>query len=973
MALSMPNHWFNSAIGPGDTEVLVTPTAGNWLVAAVFVATVDNSQPAISVGDWSRNIWTLAYTPTTMAFESNNSTQQYVQIWVCPNVRYDGWPNLGVYASVLPYNSTDTATVNVNVFEIAGMVNGFLTVDSVALKITTASTTFSMAVPAPTGGADCLMIAAANNSMTGTTNVTLTSAGWTQTDALNAAGPQVNSDIVWRESTVTQTASWSITSSSNWVGAVASLRVTGIGPTQPNPNWPAVDFQLGLGYNLSTPLNNVIWTSILDRLTSFDHERGIQYELGLVQSDPTDLVLRNDDGALSPRAAGIATATATGTTTTFICTATDAADVNVADYFQLTTSTGALKEFTVFKVLSITIVGSVATIAFIRADRTGNGALTAPVTGDKYLGAPIDIYVPYRIVATWNGKQYPVVTGWIEQWPIVWEDPHWGDSYAVGIDPIATLVAKDYTPVQGEILRRNPHSYWPLSDAATATTAQNISGVGTAVLTQTTASGGAGSGAAQFGGSTQNVDFFAGSGVVGGLPVYCSQLGDPGSGWSVEGLTSAQMSGADGFALVATGVTFPSIANGVTICGSVLLTDENFILMQGATSPVTIFAISNQSGSGFHGRTIQFLINPTTNGPEISWWDKTTGGFNSATSATYPNVFGVYTPTNWAMTFNQTSWKIYMEGVLANSGTMNIVPNFDIIDVGGQADLYGNGHCFNAIHSHVAVFPRQLTAGEISDISSSMSNGYLTAVYGTDQTIARKLDTVNNVNPRILNFTTTKNGDEILGSSMADKVTQLADYNADKLFTDAAGQIQFRARSRSINQTIKATIGDRPDLGEIPFVGDVNDLQINYDPTYIYNQVIIENDGITSNTDGFGFQNTTTTVTVQDATSIAKYGLRTLQRRVSFTTDTMTLAVANYLLSQYKAARLRVASVLIDAGKNNAAFAFVLGVEVGDLVTFNRRPIGAPMITMNCIVLDIQHSVAADKWETTLIMGAAPV
>lgn len=977
MALSMP-HQNNGGVEPGDTQVIITPTTGNWLIAFVnWAAVSENVITSASVGDASRNLWTLVWDNFSQAFAHNTNPSLYSQIWVCPNVQYPGWPSVYAYMALMQITSFDVASCQLNVFEIAGMVNGYLTVRNVTTKTTGAASTFSMTLPAPTGGVSCLMLATACGS--GATTSSLTTGGWTTVTGASDISPNFNSAGGWIQSSVTQTMTFTAASGTqSWAGVAVSIQVTGTVPTINNVNFPTTELQVGFNQGLSTPSSSTIWTTLPGRVLECDHERGIQFELGLVQSSPTDLTLRNDDGALSPRTGGAATATSNGTSTTLNTTAVAAATVTVGDYFMLYTSGGTTKELNVFQVTSIVTSGGNATINFLRADNTGGGATASTATGDVYHACPIVIYLPYRIVATWQGRVYPVVTGWMERWPQVWTDPHWGESMAIGIDPIATLTANDYSPLQGEILRRNPQSYWPCGDSSGVTTAQNLSGVGTAVLTQTASSHGTGAaGTVSFGISTQNVNsgfVFAGSpwGAV-------TNMGDTGTMWGVNGLTQAEMA-TQGWALIGNDSTFPSIANGVTIVGVSLVTLTNAALIEGASQPPTVMVLSNTLGTGFQGRTIKIEINNSASThqlcPEIEWWNSSTGATTTtqvtATTFTQGETFAL-----WALVFNQTSWAFYIGssssgGVISQTSTCTIVPNFDRIDIGGEADSLFSGDCYNGQHCHIAIFPRKLTAGEISDLYSAVTFGYVTNAPAQDQTIARKLNTVNWKGPRILNWTTTATGVEILGTSIADKVTQLADYNADKLFSDAAGYLQFRARSVAVLQSVRATIGDRPDLGEIPYIGDADNFEIDYDPTYLYNNVTVQNAGIV-NTSNFFPATTTTTFVENNSSSISSYGFRSLGKSVSFNNDSYTSGVAQYYINQYGNPQLRVASVVLDATSNNTVMAFVLSVEVGDLVTVNKRPLGAPMISVDCVVLDIQHTILADEWQTTLTMGAAPV
>lgn len=968
MAISVVNDWALTATAATSVEAIITPTAGNWLVCLINAQTVsDPTTPLFCVGDSARNMWSLVYSRTTQANAANAGAGLYSQVWVCPNVAYTGWTSLLVYVSSINVSAFDTLSPVAEIIEVAGMGNGFLTVDSVVTNTGT-GTSFSLTVPAP--AADCLMVATAGMN----TNAIPATTSWHATTGGTNTNPNVGARSTWIEATTTQTATFTSTASQSWVGTAVALRQTGTVVAQPNANVPALDFQLGLGYTIQTPLTAVTWTSLPDRLytessTHTSTVRGIQYELGLVQSQPTTLTLRNDDGALTPRAPGSATATGNGTTTTMLVSAASGASITVGDFFQLHTSGGALKELTVFQVTGLSTAGGTTTVTFSRADGTGSGALAGTATGDVYAGTPIDVYNPYRIVATWNGRQYPVAAGWIERWPQTWNDPHWGYIDAVAIDSIATLTAADQTVLRGEILARNPQSYWPCSDQSGASTAQNASYSGTATLNQTTSShGGGASGRAGFGANTQNVTTgFTSDPTVGSI------VGDPGTGWSSSGLTSAEIGAGDGFALVANDASFPAISGGITIVCTLFVDAASWAVIQGVTSPTTLTMFVLRQTAGANTVFKVSMLTGATNGGDLSitWWNQSSGVSTevdfTAFGAPVVNFFVI------ALTLTQTTYALYASssgsGVTqVGTGTINVKPTFGHICIGGETDATTNGFCLPGLYSHAAIFPRVLSTGELNSIANAMTIGNYQNPVGSNDDISHKLWYVGWKGARALQYTNIYAGSDVPASTTAEKITNLSDQEGGRLFSDAGGQLQTRTRFRATYQTTKATLGDRPDLGEIPFVGDPSDLVIDYDPTYLYNQVSVVNSGASRSWQ----PSTATTYSVRNASSISKYGLRTLGKSVALANGSDASALASYLLTQYQTPKFRAQSVLIDLAGYPAALAFALGVEVGDLLTMNRRPIGAPAISLNVIVLQVQHDIGQDLWQTKLTLGVAP-
>lgn len=971
MALTVPNQ-VTDTFATVSSEKLVTPTTGNWLVAVVSIKSLDGSNPQISVGDFARNLWTLLYSGSVPAVANNGSAQLITQVWAVPAVQYPGFPSLGVYTYSLYSSAFDVASGVVSIFEVAGMTNTFLTVDSVTVATASTATSLSVTLPTPSGGADCLMVgAAATDQTTGT--VSVTSAGWNALTQATSTSPNIILAPAWRESTASQTVSWSSTVSANWAAVAVAIRVAGIAPAQPNSKWPGLEFQLGLGQGLSVPLNAVQWTTLPNRLLDFTTQRGIQYELGFVQSSPTDLTLRNDDGAMAPRAAGSGTATANGTATTLIVSNTDGATMTVGDFFQLKSS-GALKEINVFQITAISS-GTSTTVTFARADGTAGGAMAATATGDTYSACPIDIYLPYRILAAWNGIRYPVTSGWIERWPVQWSDAHWGTVQAVGIDVIATLTAADYSVMRGEVIRLGPQQYWPLTDPAGATSAANNLASGTVSLAVTASTGGTGTKTTNlFGVSTQQTSSPQGGG--GGQDIVTSIAGDAGgTAWSSTGSTAAELP-TKGWALVAApgnDSTFPSVTSGCTIMGVLFVTRADANLMGGLANSPTICVVRSSIGTGA-AATLWKLSYQVPNGGDLSItvWDKTSHASTTTTfptGGTYSAYWGYWVP--WAVAFNATSLSIYglsntsADSKLVGTVSCNLPSAFGLIDFNGEADSTTNGFFMNATHSHLAVFPRKLTLGEFDGIARAVYNAQYNLA-GTNDAITRKLYYVNWKGSRALNFTSVITGSDLTpASTVAEKVANYADYEGGQLFADAAAQLQFRSASRAASQTSRATLGERVDLGEIPYIGGSTDFQIDFDPTYLYNQVTLTNTGTLYNLDpGAGVG----TVLVANSASITKYGLRTLGKTVALNSRTDVTNVANTLLTKFSTPKQRISTVKIES-VTTQQFAFALSVEVGDVITVKRRPVGAAAITLNCVVLSVTHNVVPpNQWELTLIL-----
>lgn len=949
MTITVPNNW-TWTFGYVDAQVQTLPTSGSWMIAVVAWRCLDGSTPVTTVGDLARNLWRLAGTSTYVASSLN------VQVWVCPKAMFDGWSTLNVHASVMDISAFDLGSADITVFEVQGLSDAF-TVDSVTVATAAAATTFSMAVPAPAGAANCLMVAAVAVDNAAPT-LSFTAAGWGPLPTVSNTNPDVVIATSWRASTTAQTPAWSSTAAVNWAGVVVSIRETGVAVPQPNPNYPAVRTFLGVGYDPSTPLQAVPMTQVLGQHISTAHMRGIQAELGNAQSEQTDLIFTDVYGALAARASITGALSAAGTTTTAKLLDAQAAGLVRADWFQLRTAAGALKEPTIFQITSPPVsAAGTTTVTFTPA------AQAATAAGDTLTTTPVDTYTPYRVEATWAGKTYPVCAGWLETYKTTWPTISYGLVDATAVDALAMLSVDSLSALRGEILRRSPSHYWPLDDPSGAASAQNVSGVSQVQLVKTPSKFGIAAATSDFGASTQQVA----TGRTDNIRTS-SLVGDAASGWQVTGLVSADLP-TRGFALVGADTAFPPIAGGVTIAGWTMNndTDMGSIDFNSTVDPTVLILRNDDPAAGIgQGSVIKLsFVHVLTNflNAAVTVWDQGTHAATTVQSTIGPQLVG-YDFRMWALVFDRTSWAAYSAGNLVASGTCNLVPTFSIIDVGGEADKFAHTRFFSAIHCHVAVYPRKLSTQELVNLSVSSHDGTLNSET-SDRRVQRLLATSGWKGARITSqsaLTPAAEGTDT--ATVADKCAEVAGYEDGLFFADAAGQVQFQSRQQFYQQSVRAVLGEDTAGGEVPYT---RDLEVDLDPTFIYNIIKIYN------LIAAWVNSTTTTSVVTDPTSITKYQGRTFERTVRLLNIADGFALACWLVARYAYPQRRVTQLTIDAGAYPPAFGFVLAVEVGDLVTVKRRPIYEPATSRDYRVLQVAHAQeGAGKWLTTLTLAIAP-
>jgi hypothetical protein len=90
--------------------------------------------------------------------------------------------------------------------------------------------------------------------------------------------------------------------------------------------------------------------------------------------------------------------------------------------------------------------------------------------------------------------------------------------------------------------------------------------------------------------------------------------------------------------------------------------------------------------------------------------------------------------------------------------------------------------------------------------------------------------------------------------------------------------------------------------------------------------------------------------------------------------DAQSLALANYLLTQYSSPTWQVSEVGVElAPLSNADMNTMLGLDIGSVVTVNFTPndIGS-QISQKCLVQGVQHEIVPGSHRMTLSLIAAP-
>lgn len=146
------------------------------------------------------------------------------------------------------------------------------------------------------------------------------------------------------------------------------------------------------------------------------------------------------------------------------------------------------------------------------------------------------------------------------------------------------------------------------------------------------------------------------------------------------------------------------------------------------------------------------------------------------------------------------------------------------------------------------------------------------------------------------------------------------------LFVNGQGTVVFHDRDHrttsSTSNTSQATFGDDTALTELEYTA----LVPAYNKMYIYNSI-----SVTAN-------NSSNAQTAKDQTSIDQYMLRDYPVSTLLTSDTDALALAQFLLLNFKQPQLRFETMTIEPVEDADLWTQALAREIGDRVTIIRRP-----------------------------------
>ncbi len=540
-------------------------------------------------------------------------------------------------------------------------------------------------------------------------------------------------------------------------------------------------------------------------------------------------------------------------------------------------------------------------------------------------------YRQFRIKATWSATTYSLVYGYVERWPQRW-DQHkaWVD--AVVVDTLALLDPKTFRSCYDEeILADSPIAYYPLSEEAGAQTFGSIA---------TTQQPNAPVVKSKYGAAT----------VTAGEPTIVPT--DPAA--------CVSFAGANGVAKIGSVIQLAAIGHGpytVNQAGTGWSVELWFQAAAPITDPGKLWTqVAANVGTGvLNNGAVRLNTNGTLQvGPVDS-------GGTTPTSPRYDDGKPHHVVFGFAA--DGISWKLYVDGALAISGTNastfasnSPLPGWaligGILTSGAQQEFLGTGA--TVFVSHVAIYSKLLTAAQALAHSTAGQSAFSGELSGAR--FSRLLRYAAYQGPSAVDTGQSQMAPaELQGLGATAGLQDVVTAENGNHLVAGDGTITFKQRSARYNTTAVATLGEL----ETPYLGD---LVFDFDPTFLYERVEVTRPG-------------GVTVAAFDTTRQKRYGPRVLAETPQILLDLEAIDRANYQLSQYKDPKVRLPQVTLDPASNPALWPVVLGTRIGDRLTVKRRPFGAPLMTVDVFVEAISHDVdfrvGQTHWRTTYLLSPA--
>jgi len=1010
--LTPPGTGTTPAPGCQGLGITVAMPAGDWAVALVSWRQPPNS-PAVtiaSVADDAHSWWEPLGAPSAVSSPSGVTRSV---AWFCPRSRASALVQAEPTGFVLSMAMTvlDIGGMTdwiAQVLPVTGYANA-----ATSLAMTSAAPGASAILLASCGsdllsGGNASQVTGPGAGWTTLTPVVaFNGTDHTSDLALNAA---------WQVASAAKTATWSASPAMDLSGVLGGLIAAPAALAQPNPSWPVMIPEIAVGDGQYTTADSQNWVPAVAPVLDFAFTQGRQYEQQALATGDGVLTLDNPAGAVLPPAfpssAGVDSGTparircywpggawqvrfsgngsgagpfvnsasafaAPGQVWTQsawgACSPAWAAGMNLVVIFQdggfatLATYTSGLAAGPVPAEMAVTTgpapAGTQYAAFYLQANGTPPAATVfsasaAPVPpgppgpGIVYPLGPWNTTFSTATIlsqSAWSANAlgppnptpwYVPFSGFVERLPQQWDET-WRGFTAATITDMWTSLQENMQPIlPAEMLADAPQSVWPCTDLPGSLVASNLAPGNSNPMFVRAAKSGVPSLTQAFGANAGALPGAQGTFLINPQYRISSQAGMWSATQPASGVNTV------GFSLTAVDSGFPSPAGGATIECWFQVT-ANF----STTTDPFIISVTDIRSCGFAISVIYL------SGNLVIWRDGGSPVGNVATlidSSVNYNAAG--SPlTHIAVTYNSTTFTVYLNGVAKVSGSWSTplhrdLPYLCVNGVAGTAmesntQVQGDSVFWAGYAGQVAIFPRILHPLRIL----THYEAALTGMAGdqASQRVERILGASTDAVFRRLIMQETRMGlgggldqvascTDLPGSPAGQGITNIAgSVTPGQTFVTPGGELFMLSKQAAWGQPARWTLGSNVSAGEIPFTDSAS---LGYDPAKVANAIqftqLDRQDIVTSQ------------VPAITNASEAQYGSVTINATGYLFADATTSIgsgpglydLANWLATTYQAPLMRGEVITIDAAANPAAWPVVLGASVADMVQVNTRP-----------------------------------
>lgn len=575
---------------------------------------------------------------------------------------------------------------------------------------------------------------------------------------------------------------------------------------------------------------------------------------------------------------------------------------------------------------------------------------------------------PIRVTAWYQGVQYPVGFGYVERWPQDWPDmPQWGFSSIVAVNAFGPMASTNLpSAVEGDIRISAPYAYFPTSEQYEFTS-QSLTPTASPIDANGLIAANSAFGNNLYGAYRDGFD----------QPVTTGQalnlLGDQSTCLGATTYTGQEIE-TNGPGMFYFDPNIPTNANSAGF-------SVEFWFLWGNTNQ-----FSCQLFSAF-GRPSAFfaatpLTSPTTGGVISVGVNTGLTESTAVTSGFYVNGLEVtngqfdqsgFEPQHFCLTAGPNGTQTYLNGSPTSTHpTMGVIPQIRAMCLGPARFSYDvsnlvvyNGYNFNA--GHLAWYGQELTPTQIANHYESGFSGWVgvpapgrfAQVLTWGGLGLKRGGTAWFQTYGQAEGTYMSEAYDTSGSSASDQVNEIVQTEGGRCYAQANGSVVYTYRWQGYNGATVATFGDNGTT-QLPYEQTTS---FAVDNQFIYNQVTAtQNRG--PNQDFF--------VSNNNFTSQTNYFLRS---GLSYSSYSMlpfdVLDRVNWSLQKYQQPGERVIQLSVDVSRStgkfaNVLFPTILGMELNDIVSVARNPIGGGNIVLAGVVQSISHDIGATFWKTEM-------